>query len=784
MPASRLAVHFVAAACLLAVVGSDVALAADGPVLGPGHEAKLLSVLRPADGEVPAGWALLAVRVPRTHVEAVYGPSAIGEAVSCSAAPGCVQLRHPDAAPAGAPRAGPFAIVGGGTETPAGLMAGVRARLEARRFATSPWVGQAPAEPPEEPAVTVAPDEASFRALLASDADVVARVLAVEVREDRVRYRFRTDEGPELGLELTARAASLSNPADTTSSFHLRFEGGVVSPADLPSRVHAAVRAADDGSLRLAAPSTFVSHERTGLHRVLWWLAVLLGMGLLVVAWPVAREVREVLRGERLAWGLLIVGMVLRLVLPARLTEFGIGYMLTDYADALIMPRYGASVPALHHALFALFGVDHAVMLRAHAVIGALSLPIACAAGARLLAGVRESLPGFVPALAGLLALTPMLARIDPTESNLVPALAAVWIGLLAWLAPAERMGRWRVVGAIVGFGWAALARPELVLVAPAVWVILGRPWRTGWRSWGPVAAAFAVLLPWQVAHVVARTAWEVEGQALGFGSDFFDHHLWVHLGETALWEPRLVPVVTPLLALYALVKLPGHRRMLATLLIGGLAWIAVYAVDLSSASAPRLHTAGLQAWSLCAAAGLAHLASRRRALVGALALWLATAAFTVPWLWGPTNEDTEEQLIREVRASMSAEPGLAEARLAVLQAGDAAEPDAHVTHRYFPRYLFDQDQVIALGAVSGALDRGRVLYFQGVNCHAVLDRDERGGAGPVTACAEMHERYELEPLWVQDVPNRGNPRFQELGYYGPEPSLRVGLWEVKGLLR
>ncbi|MDP6946929.1 MAG: hypothetical protein QF464_22460, partial [Myxococcota bacterium] len=382
------------------------------------------------------------------------------------------------------------------------------------------------------------------------------------------------------------------------------------------------------------------------------------------------------------------------------------------------------------------------------------------------------------------LAFTPMLVRAEATESNLQPALFAFWLGLVGWLGG---RGWARHVATVGGLGFALLARPELVLIAPVAWLLLCRPWREGKAAWLPVVS-LALLAPWQIAHVAQRTAWEVGAESLEFGAAFFGDHLWAHLAETALIEPRIAPLMTTVLALVGLVRLGTERRMVWTLALGGLLWIAVYAVDLSSASAPRLHVAGLQAWSLLAAAVVARFVvshpgdtstrpprTHRIPLIALAGLWLASAAYTVPWLWAPTNEDTEAALVSRLVHTFKAEPGAP--RVAVLQHVDVATAPGHGTHRYFPAYLFPTDRVIPLGQATRHLSPNgdRLLYYQGVNCYAELDRDERGGSGLIPACRAVHEQLSLEPIWVEEIANHGNPRFQELGYYGPEPTLQVG---------
>ncbi|MGB0592218.1 MAG: hypothetical protein ACPGU1_21245 [Myxococcota bacterium] len=750
------------------------ATAGPSAVLEPGHEAKLLQAMTPASGELPEGWALLAVRVEADRVEAVYGPQADTEP-PCDEASLCVTLRHPSE---GVEAFGFFALgITGLAPTQAPRVApGVRARLDTA-MARDPWKRLAPPEPEAIPPPTLPPTEAAFRALLSSEPELLDRVLQVTVTAQSAALRLRTDGGPELTVRLSDRPHHLSNPAETTQSFHVRFEGGLVQPPDLPSRVMAALRAADVGALRLSAAPTFEDHTGTWLHTVLWWLASGLLLALLLALPGVARATVTTLGKDPVTWGIIAAGVALRLALPGRMIEFGIGVLLTDYAEHLIMPRYGPAVPTLHHALFALFGTDHNVIVACHRVMGCLMLPVACAAGLHLFRERRATSAWLAPLWAFGLAFTPMLLRAEATESNLQPALFAFWVALLGWLA----CGGWvRHVALLGGLGFTMLARPELVLIAPAAWLLLCRPWRDAPRSFALLSATLLLLAPWQFAHVLQRTAWEVGASSLAFDEAFFRYHLWVHLGETALIEPRIAPLMTTLLGLAGLLIAGAERQRLWLLALGGLAWIGVYAVDLSSASAPRLHVAGLQAWTLVAAASIASLSRgdiKRLAVI--CALWLASAAYTVPWLWAATNEDTEETLLQRLEASALGDPPPI---IATLHHVDAPEEQGHGTHRYFPHYRFADGSVIPLGQIAEHLHGDReVLLYQGVNCYAALDRDERGGSGLLSACREVHQRLDLEPVWVDDIPNRGNPRFQELGYYGPEPTLQVGVWRVRG---
>jgi hypothetical protein len=248
---------------------------------------------------------------------------------------------------------------------------------------------------------------------------------------------------------------------------------------------------------------------------------------------------------------------------------------------------------------------------------------------------------------------------------------------------------------------------------------------------------------------------------------------------NNALFDGRLVPLVLVPLALGSL-WVAEVRAVCATLLLGGLAWVYVYAVDLSAASMPRLHIVVVTAWSLPAAVALGALARRRRAAAVAVALlWGVGAGVTVPWLWAPTNEDTQQRLFDAVRAAVPEEGGYV---LATLASSDAPDVPGHYTHRHVPSYLFDGGMIAALGDLERWLGGDvPVYFFQGTSCHAVLLRSQTDETGPLGACAAVHRAYRLEPVWTERVVNRGNPAHQELGYYGADTHFDVGLWRVMG---
>ena len=763
-----------------------------GWAIAPGHDGLFSRVTALHQGELPSDWARRAITVPKDRVEVLYGPKAAPAPTACEEAPLCLTLMHPDLAPVGALRSGPFALTirsGPGAPSVQSLLDGVTGRIAAAKPA-SPFkaiqvkLPAASAPSADAQVVSEAPEERDdvverFSSMLEADADLRDRLLRVEVTGTVVRYVLRADSGdpPEAVVELRDRAARQSEPREVTRSFYVRGVGGVSDPPDLAQRVHAALLAADDGSLRLQAGDVMATGARPLLHSVLIGLVLAALLGLLAGCVPLARLCAQTLRGQRWVLLILALGVVLRLVIEARLVEMGIGYQLTRYADELLMPRYGAGTTTLHHLIFQVFGTDHDVMLWTHRVLGILTLPLAVVAGLALFSrtGALGQLPWFAPTWAAALALTPILVKSDATESNLVPIFFALWAALLAW----ERLkGVLGLVVTLCGLTFVALSRPEMAVVGPGIWLALGRPW-TRWRQACVVLVPLTIAVVLQLVFIQQVVAWETGVQSLHLGKRIGADHLLFVLGNNALFDPSLVPFLLCPLALGSL-AVKAARGLSATLLLGGLAWVYIYAVDLSAASMPRLHIVVVIAWPLPASLALAAVAARHRLAAGLLSVvWISGALMTVPVLWAPTNEDTQQRLFDRVRDLLPPAGGYV---LALLATSDAPDPPGHYTHRHTPGYLFTDGAISPLGDLERWVGGTTPVYFfQGTSCYARLLRSQTDETGVLEACASVHRVYETEAVWVEQIPNHGNPVHQELGYYGADPHFDVGLWRVVG---
>lgn len=763
----------------LAMVGAASAPTPEFALV-PGFERVYARVAQPLPGELPEGFELAHVSVPMDRVEARYAPRGEKPA-NCEAAPLCVTLRHPSAAEPGDRVAGLYAIHVQGSAAPAqALVDGVATRLEGMP-AHTPWREIQARLPPREapPAGAAAAQdpgalEARFRALLAPDADLARRLERVDVEPARATYHLRGDDGGQALVELIDRGPGQDDPAEVTRSFYVRGLGAISSPPDLALRVHRAVMATDDGTLRLRPRDVMASGARPPLH---WVLIGLVGLCLavLVAATPwVLRAAFRALGPNAPLLALLTLGAALRLLLPGRLIEMGIGYQLVRFADTLALPRYGAGTTTLHHLVSRVAGADHHTMLWTHALLGAATLPVAAAYGKRLLADAGAQSERAATTFAAALALTPVLLRSDLTESNLVPVLWALWAALLAWR---ELRGPARVVVSAAGLAYAGLSRPEMIAVAPALWLALERPWRTP-RAAALVAGLVALALAPQIAFVTHVIGFETAEQSLHLTKGLSLDRLLGAIWRNGVFDPRVTPLAVPVLALAALC-FASARRHVALWLLGGLAWLYVYAVDLSGASIPRLHVVGVIPFSLAAALGAGWLTARRPALGHlALAAWVLSAVPTALVLWAPTNEDADQALFERAAALLPAD---APFTLALLASTDAPDAPGHFTHRHAPTYLYPTADVVPLAALVRALgdDAAPTYFLQTTGCYAEIGRKDSGESGLLDACAAIHSHFRLDPIFVDEIPNRGNPVHQELGYYGPDPRYEVGLWRV-----
>ena len=523
---------------------------------------------------------------------------------------------------------------------------------------------------------------------------------------------------------------------------------------------------------------------------------LLLGVSLPSLAQAYARALR-VLRGEadaasrRLLAASVGAAAIARLLAPKQIVTMYIGYLLTEQAIELsTASHYGLGSLALYHALFAVLPHDHATLLWTNAVVGVLTLPLSAAFAARYLRSPRAG-----AIFAALVALAPLFVKNDASDANHVPCLWWLFGGLVLWEEHLDTGARPALAAAVPLLALAAIARPEMPVLLPVLLALLtagmAPPWK---RLRDPaVAAAVAVgalLVAPHAAHVLGAAAALEQRDSLpgAFGA-------WRVLRASVSLDTVLTPSLYPL----ALVPLAvvgavepfvlklhvGARRSRLALLAAAAVALALYGVDLCRANMARVHVPGALLVTMLAAAGLSLLWGRLRRWPGRAALVLAVVAAAVPTartLWAPTNEQAEEDFIREALARL---PDAPYTLVRMDRADrDRASPGSDFTHHHFPDYLVRPPT--GPGRVSSIrdfidqpeLDRPAFFYW-GMRCYAEFraeDAPRPRGEALQPACARMRDAFALTPVLERTVPNRGDVWLE---YYGDAPTLRLGLYRI-----
>jgi hypothetical protein len=512
-----------------------------------------------------------------------------------------------------------------------------------------------------------------------------------------------------------------------------------------------------------------------------------------------------------------LAALVLRcLVAPHEIATVFIGYRWTEQCWYLHpIPAYGAGAAALYHALFALLPFDHASILWVNALLGALAVPLAASLASRL---SRDPKTGAVAAV--LVAILPIFVRNDASDANNVPLIAWMLGGLVlleehldrARAASRPRPGESGDVAApprgtrshgsagsaggadrgertplALGTALLALAacsRPEapiVVAAAAAAVVLASRPVREP-RALAVAALCALVLVVPHALHV-ARAIGELEDRDSlpGLRLGLVPQIPFLLVARNAVLDPTLFPIGVAGLAALALWKRGAGRMrwMWLPLLVA----VVAYLPDLDRANVARVHVPAALFATLLAARGATLLwsleprAAMRAAAAGAVLISIAPSAIQ---LFRPTNEATEESVIREAERSLGAEHGYTLVRTAF---ADRPEDDRH-THEHFPDYLFRPPaggaRVVSVTDFASAPDFSRPVYFYwGMRCHARFRHEGTrapGGENLQPHCARMRERFLFHPVFERTVPNRGDVW---IDYYGDAPSLTLGLYRI-----
>lgn len=479
---------------------------------------------------------------------------------------------------------------------------------------------------------------------------------------------------------------------------------------------------------------------------------------------------------KRLVLALLAAGAAVRLLMDTRLTMIFSAYRLTeDIAQFTHINRYGAATAVLYRLAFSLLPTHHETLVDLHRLAGSLTVALVAA----LLARLGPLRPPVVGATA-LVALLPLLARNDASESNLGPVLLWLSGGLLLLDYGLTAQRRLPLIGALAWLGLAATGRPEMAVMVPlaAAAVVLAR---RGWaRGRGLLALGGALLLALILPHLLHVTA--VLGSQVGpdrgarswpeLGAELASRLLPHHIGLS----PEAFPLPLTAFALLSLRHAEG-RRLRAVALGLTLPWVALLLVDLPRTSLPRLE-AGIAVVTCVGAAwgiSLQARASRRPRLFAALA-WAVVALSAIPssyQLLRRTNEDEAEAVLQRLLLL------LPERGACLVAIGFEDPPAGDKVHRSLPTYLLrpPHRQVGLLGLTRWQAEQrqcpaGAFLLVEH-RCYARY-RNPPGAEPLLEVCRAV--RAQATPIQEWSVPNHGN---NEYGYYPEIAEFRVGLYRL-----
>ena len=527
---------------------------------------------------------------------------------------------------------------------------------------------------------------------------------------------------------------------------------------------------------------------------------VLLGLALASLPLAVRAALRTFPAGDparRLVIAATVGGAAVRwLVAPLWMVTMYIGYLLTEQSIALSpQSHYGIASQALYHAVFGVLPHDHRVLMWTNSVCGVAAIPLWAAVGARLLGDRRIG-----AAFGLLLAFTPLFIKNDNSDANQVPALLWIAGGLLLWLDYLESGARESLLPSLALLALAAIGRPEMPVLVPllVVTVALGSPAPSRLCDpalWAAAAAGALLAVP-HLLHVVhaAQSLSDRESLPAMTGGHYaaLIPLLWTR--NTVLTADLYPIALLPLAAASLYAETPQRLRAVLLVAVTAIVAVALYSFDLCRANMARVHVQGAILVTLLAAAGtvrvwdaLGRAPSPRGARVTLLAALVASTIPTAFALWAPTNEQQEERTIRRAVAALGQQSNGREYTLVRFARVDRnrESPGSDFTHHHFPDYLVrpPAGQAI-LASITDWIaepDLSKPAFFYlGMRCYAEFRTDGTPpphGETLQPACARLRERFRLEPLFEEEVINRGDVWLE---YYGDSPRLRLGLYRIE----
>ncbi|MEO7433885.1 MAG: hypothetical protein ABI080_00190 [Candidatus Binatia bacterium] len=516
-------------------------------------------------------------------------------------------------------------------------------------------------------------------------------------------------------------------------------------------------------------------------------LAVTFFLLLLGTVYVLYREVAVRGAPARLVVALLlvsVVGLALRLTLSPHtfLHEYyHIAETVPAYFSNETVPGYGKTGPALFRVVAWMVegGDDERIIFLTNAVISSLAIP----AAAMLVLAVFGSWPQAVCA-ALLLAVLPQHLRFSGAEDLFVQAITfGLWS--LALFASHQRTHRW--TDALLGVLAATLAtqaRPDMIFfpLVVAAFLLCNEP--RAWRrlfTW-PMLVAGALFVGLLLPHVLEVLS------VMGDGRSPSPHvpSLQRYVETLILFDSQITPVVYWVLivagAAWWAIHRPGWLLWIVAVYLG----FTIFTLSIFDNPPWRLRAQNLPmsflvllgagAVPMWMAAWRSH--RQRGAVVGSVLLALMAVGVVAGWR-GFVAELKDQQL---EWAFLERHVSQLPAEGTLLTAVDAGGRNLDA----FPEFLLARtnrryELVDVRNAANGSVTwpkpkSGALLFYQGMFCYFAFT-DEPAPDPMTSVCRAVHERYEAEPLMVEDLDTEG---YSALRYaQGGRGVYRIGFYRL-----
>jgi len=477
-------------------------------------------------------------------------------------------------------------------------------------------------------------------------------------------------------------------------------------------------------------------------------------------------------------------GLALRLTLSPHtfLHEYyHIAETVPAYFSNETVPGYGKTGPALFRLVSSMVGGgdDERIIFLTNAVVSSLAIP----AAALLVLAVFGSWAQAVCA-ALLLAVLPQHLRFSAAEDLFVQAITfGLWS--LALFASHQRTQRW--ADALLGVLAATLAtqaRPDMIFfpLVVAAFLLCNEP--RAWRrlfAW-PLLVAGALFVGLLLPHVLEVLSVMREG-----GSPSPHVPSLQRYGETLiLFDAQITPVVYWVLigagAAWWAIHRPGWLLWIVAVYLG----FTIFTLSIFDNPPWRLRAQNLpMSFLVLLGAGavpmwMAAWRSQRQrgAVVGSTLLALAAVGVVVGWrgFVGELKDQQLEWAFLERHVAQLPDEGTL---LTAVDAGGRnldAFPE-FLLARSDRRYELVDVRSAAKGAVAWPqLKGGALLFYQGMFCYFAFN-DEPAPDPMTPVCRAVHERYEAEPLLVEDLDTEG---YSALRYaQGGRGVYRIGFYRL-----